>query len=118
VRPFRYALLPPPRRSCFRRCLFVCLSVSNFVQELPNGFALTFTEDWTNEQMIKFWWRSGSDFDIGIVVRMRHYWEIRKMVSTECDARRCSGGHALADIAIATMTSLRHRSTTDSHVSR
>ena len=25
-------LLPPPRRLCFLRCLFVCLSVSNFAQ--------------------------------------------------------------------------------------
>jgi len=35
-------------------------------------------------------------------------------VSTDCAARRCSAGHAPADIAIATMTSLRHRPTTDS----
>jgi len=32
-------LLPPPRRLCFRRCLSVCLTVSNFAQKLPNGFA-------------------------------------------------------------------------------
>ena len=36
------------------------------------------------------------------------------MVSTDCAARRCSARHALAGIAIATMTSLRHRPTTDS----
>jgi len=36
------------------------------------------------------------------------------VVSTDCAALRCSAGHALAGIAIATMTSLRHRSTTDS----
>ena len=35
--------------------------------------------------------------------------EIRKMVSTDCAARRCSEGHALAGITIATPTSLRHR---------
>jgi len=40
--------------------------------------------------------------------------EIRKAVSTDCAARRCSAGHALAGIAIATVTSLRHRPTTDS----
>ena len=34
-----FYLLPPSIRICFRRCcLFVCLSVSNFVQKLPNGF--------------------------------------------------------------------------------
>jgi len=36
--------------------------------------------------------------------------------STDCAAQRCSAEHALAGIAIATMTSLRHRPTTDSHI--
>jgi len=40
-------------------------------------------------------------------------WEIWKVVSTDCSAQRCSARHALAGIAIATMTSLRHRPTTD-----
>ena len=52
--------------------------------------------------------------DIGIVFGIRHYWEIQKVVSTACAARRCSAGQALAGIAIATMSSLRHRPTTDS----
>jgi len=39
--------------------------------------------------------------DTGIVFWIRHYWEIRKVVSTDCAA--------LAGIAIAPMTSLRHR---------
>ena len=51
-----------------------------------------------------------------IVFRIRHYWEIRKVVSTDCTPRRCSAGHAVAGIVIATMTSLHHRPTTDSHV--
>jgi len=37
------------------------------------------------------------------------------VVSTDCAARRCSAGHALAGIAIATVMSLRHWPTTDSH---
>jgi len=49
---------------------------------------------------------------VWIVFRIRHYWEIRKVVSTDCTARRCSAGHALVGIAIATVTSLRHRRTT------
>jgi len=57
----------------------------------------------------------GHRLDIGIVFRIRYYWEIRKVVSTDCAARSYSAGHALAGIAIATMTSLRHRPTTDSH---
>jgi len=34
-------LLPPPRRICNRRCLFVCLSVSNFAQKL--GICMKFS---------------------------------------------------------------------------
>ena len=52
--------------------------------------------------------------DTGIVFQIRHYWEILKAVLTDCDARRCSVGHALAGIAIATLTSVRYRPTTDS----
>jgi len=76
--------------------------------------------------------------DTGIVFWIRHYWEIRKVVSTDCVApliviiiiiirkfitRTCSqalsvnlrrgAGHALA--GIATMTSLRHWPTTGNH---
>jgi len=39
-------------------CLFVCFSVSNFVQKLLNGFACEiFSEgwQWANKQMTKFW---------------------------------------------------------------
>jgi len=47
----------------------VCLFVSNFAQKLPNGFPWNFQEDWqwANEQMIKYWWQSGS----GIRIRTR-----------------------------------------------
>ena len=46
--------------------------------------------------------------DTGIVFRIRHYWEIRKVLSIDCDVRRCTAGHhPLVGIAIATMTSLR-----------
>ena len=68
---------------------------------------------WANEQMIKFWWQSGYRLDTGIVFRIHHYWEIRKVVSTDCVARRRSAQHALAGIAIATITSLRHRPLTE-----
>jgi len=53
--------------------------------------------------------------DTGIVFWIRHYWEIWKVVSTDCAARCCSARHALAGIAVATMTSLRHQATTDSY---
>ena len=59
-------LLPPPRRLCCRRCLFVCLPVACLLatlrKKLRNGFAWNFQGrlamgQW---QIIKFWWRSGS----------------------------------------------------------
>ena len=44
-------------------CLSVCLSVSNFAQKnFPTDLHEIFREGWqrSNEQMIKFWWRSVS----------------------------------------------------------
>jgi len=59
------------------------------------------------------WLNFGGDpnhcLDTGIVFRIRHYWQIRKMIPTVCAARRCSAEHGLSRIAIATMTPLRHR---------
>jgi len=64
-------------------------------------------------------WNFGGDLDhrldTGIVSRVCRYWEIWKVVSTDCTVQRCSVGHAVAGIAIATMTSLRHQLMTDSH---
>jgi len=55
-------LLPPPRRLCFRRCLFVFCSLAtlrkNFGTDLHEIFRKGW--QWANEQMIKFWWRSRS----------------------------------------------------------
>ena len=45
--------------------------------------------------------------DTEIVFRVRHYWEIGTMVSTNCAAQRCSAGHALAGIGIANVTLLQ-----------
>ena len=45
-------------------CLSVCLSVSNFAQSLPSSerICMKFSGSWqrASEQVIKFWWRSGS----------------------------------------------------------
>ena len=44
------------------------------------------------------WLNFGGDrdhnLDTGIVFHIRHYWEIWKVVSTDCAARRCSAWHA------------------------
>jgi len=54
--------------------------------------------------------------DTGIVFRIRHYCAIRKLVSADCAARRCSAGHGPAGIVIATMTSLRHRPLAEAYI--
>jgi len=62
-------------RLCFRRCLSVYLSVSNFAQNFRTDWHEIRREgwQWADEQMIKFWWRSGSPSLSGIVFRIRHY---------------------------------------------
>jgi len=64
-------LLLKPRRICNRRCLSVCLSVcllatlrKNFRTDLHEIFRDGW--QWANEQMVKFWWRSGSRIRIQI----------------------------------------------------
>jgi len=112
---FRFlCLLPPPRRICNRRCLFVCLSfVCLFAnrQTLRKDFRTDlheiFREDQVGNGPMNKWLNFGGDLDhrldTGIVFRIRHYWywEVRKVVSTDCAAQRCSARHALAGIAIA-----------------
>jgi len=51
--------------------LVVCLSVSNFAQKnFEMDLHEIFREDkqWLSEQMIKFWWRSGSKICIRILI--------------------------------------------------
>ena len=49
--------------------LFVCLFVSNFAQKLPSQETFREGWQWADEQMIKFWWRSGSGIHITTLVR-------------------------------------------------
>jgi len=66
-------LLPPPRRICNRRCLFVCLSVC-LLATLRKNFKTDLHEmcregwQWISKQMIKFWWRSRSGIRIWICI--------------------------------------------------
>jgi len=55
------SLLPPTRRICNRRCLFVCL-LPTLRKSFRTDFHEIFREGWhwAIEQMVKFWWRSGS----------------------------------------------------------
>ena len=69
-KPPQRLYLSPPRRKWNRRSSFVCLLATlrkNFWTDLHE----IFTEgwQWANEQMIKFWWRSGSRIRIATLVR-------------------------------------------------
>jgi len=94
-------------------CLFACLSVAKTSERICMKFSGKVDNGPLNKGL-NFGGDPDHRLDTGIVFRIRHYWETRKVVSTDCAARRWSAGHALAGITIATMTSLRHRSMIDS----
>ena len=60
-------LLPPTRRLCFRRCLSVSL-LATLRKNVRTDLHEIFRNGWqrSNEQMVKFWWRSGSRIRIRI----------------------------------------------------
>jgi len=104
--------LPAPRRLCFHRRLSVCLLVSLrkiFQTDLHESFREGW--QWANEQMIKFWWQSAS------LSGYRDCFPDSSLLGdTESDidrlqlrCARLQSRDALAGIAVATMTSLRHR---------
>ena len=96
---------------------FVCLSVNNFMQKTSKRICMKLSGKVGNGPMNKwlnFGGRADHRLDRGIVFWIHHYWEMWKVVSTDCTARCCSAGHALAGIATATMTSC-HWLMTDSH---
>jgi len=65
--------------------LFVCLSVSNFAEKTSKRICMKFSWKMGNEPVNK-WLNFGSNpghhLNTGIVFRIRHYWEIQKVVST------------------------------------
>jgi len=104
-------LLPLPRFSS----LFVCRLLATFRKKFRTDLYGSFRESW---QTLEQWTtdlnfggnpdhRSIQGLFSGFVTNGRYgKWY---QLSTDCAARRCRAGHALAGIAIATMTSLRHR---------
>ena len=59
------------------------------------------------DAFVFFLWHTSRRLDTGIVFRIRHYWEIRKMVPTYCAARRaCSSRHRHSNYHV--ITSLAH----------
>jgi len=76
------SLLPPPRRICNRRCLSISV-LATLRKNLQTDLHEIFREgwQWANEQMIKFWCDPDHRLDTGFVLRIRHYWKIRKVVN-------------------------------------
>jgi len=73
------ALLPPSKRIC-NGC---CLSVSNFAQRTSERICMKIFRQgwqWANEQMVKFWWRSGSQ----IWIRIRIAALVRRALTEVC----------------------------------
>jgi len=102
---------------CNHRCLSICLTVSNFAQKLPNGFAWNFKEmlamgRWTNDLILVAIqitvWIQGLFSGFVTIGRYEKWYH-------QTAACLCSARHALAGIAIATTTLLHHRPITDSH---
>jgi len=68
--------------------LCVCLSVSNFAEKSSQRICIKFSAKVGNGP-VKKWLNFGGDPDhrldtgTGIVFRLRHYWEIRKVVITD-----------------------------------
>ena len=59
------------------------MSVSNFERNFRTDLHEIFREDW--QSPVNKWLNSGGDpdhrLDTGIVFRIRHYWEIRKVIN-------------------------------------
>ena len=65
-------------------CWFVCLCLlANLYKNFRIDLHEIFREgwQWTNEKIVKFWWWFHHRLDTGIVFRIRHYWEIQKVVN-------------------------------------
>jgi len=97
--------LPGPERLCFRRCLSVCLSVSNFAKTCE-WICTKFSGQWTNDYVLQ---------TIRITTRDRLLdaslsgdTESGYQPTALCDAV-VQSKQSLAGIAIATITSSRHR---------
>jgi len=72
------------RLCCPFVCMSVCLSLSNFAQKLPNGFAWNFQGRlaMANEQMVKIWWQSG--LRIRTRIRIRIATLVRRALGEMC----------------------------------
>jgi len=62
-----FCLLPPLKKEVMFLVQSVCLSVRRITHKLVNGFWRNFWRGraWLKDQVIQFWWRSGSRFGSG-----------------------------------------------------
>jgi len=100
--------------------LFVCLSVSNFVQKNSERIRMKFTAKVGNgplKKLVKFWWRSGSPSlyrdcfrDSSILGDTESGINRLRCSTLQCRACTSRRRHSNYDV----VTSLRHRPTTDS----
>ena len=81
VSKIRYS--PPLRRLCVHRCLCLVCLLATLRKKFTTDLHEIFREgwQWAIEQTVKFWWRSGSPSGYRDCLRIRHYWEIQKMVN-------------------------------------
>ena len=56
-------LIPPPRRLCYRRCLSVCFSVSNFAQKTSERICMKFSGKINGNWPTNEWLNFGGDPD-------------------------------------------------------
>jgi len=104
--PKKYCSVITSAKEVMFLSLFVCLSLcllatlrKNSRTDLHEIFREVW--QWANEQTIKFWWKSRPPSGYGDCFSDSSLsWEIRKVVSTDCAARRCSAGQACIAIAI------------------
>ena len=75
--------------------LFVCL-LATLRKNSGTDLHKIFSEGWPMNKWLNFGGDPDHRLDTGIVFWIRHYWETRKVISTDCAARRCIAGHALA----------------------
>jgi len=93
---------------------FWCRLTQVVLEKKPlNGYSSSNSSRNVGNGPMNKWLNFGGDPDhplaTGIVFRIRHYWDMRKVASSDCAAWCCSAGHVLAGITIATITLLRHR---------
>ena len=63
---------------CFHRCLFVCCLLATLRKNFRTDLHKIFMEDWHG---LNFGGNPDNRLDTGIVFRLGHYWEIRKVVN-------------------------------------